>query len=89
MIPKRIDGVIVPVAASTTHVAYSSIRMEPTWMALGQAAGVAAHTALEYNVEPRHAPVNIIRERLRAQSQVLEHVLDQTKNELGFICNIN
>ena len=35
MIPQTIDGLIIPVAASTTHVAYSSIRMEPTWMALG------------------------------------------------------
>jgi hypothetical protein len=53
MIPKTVDGLIVPVAASTTHVAYSSIRMEPTWMCLGQAAGVAAHLALAQNVAPR------------------------------------
>ncbi len=46
MIPEKIDGLIVPVAASTTHVAFSSIRMEPTWMCLGQAAGVAAHLAI-------------------------------------------
>jgi hypothetical protein len=47
MIPESLDGLIVPVAASTTHVAYSSIRMEPTWMALGQAAGTAAHLCIE------------------------------------------
>ena len=35
MLPRKTDGLIVPVAASTTHVAYSSIRLEPTWMALG------------------------------------------------------
>ena len=46
LIPEKIDGLIVPVAASTTHVAFSSIRMEPTWMALGQTAGVAAHLAI-------------------------------------------
>ena len=34
MIPEEINGLIVPVAASTTHVAYSSIRMEPTGCAL-------------------------------------------------------
>ncbi len=89
MIPKRIDGVIVPVAASTTHVAYSSIRMEPTWMALGQAAGVAAHTAIEHKVNPRQAPINIIRKRLRAQGQVLEHLLEKTKNDDHYICNTN
>lgn len=77
MIPQRVDGLIVPVAASTTHVAYSSIRMEPTWMALGQAAGVAAHTAIEHGVAPRHVPVRQVRERLAAQEHVLEHVLER------------
>ena len=42
MVPKRVDGLLVPVAASATHVAFSTIRMEPTWMALGQAAWTAA-----------------------------------------------
>ena len=36
------QNLAVPVCASATHVAYSSIRLETTWMALGQAAGVAA-----------------------------------------------
>ena len=72
MIPEQIDGLIVPVAASTTHVAFSSIRMEPTWMALGQAAGVAAHVALEHNVQPRHAPIEKVQELLRRQGQVLD-----------------
>jgi hypothetical protein len=73
MVPQRVDGLIVPVAASTTHVAYSSIRMEPTWMALGQAAGVAAHVALAAGVPPRAAPVRRVREILAGQGQVLEH----------------
>ena len=47
MIPKKIDGLIVPVALSASHVAFCSIRMEPTWMSLGQAAGVAAHVCLK------------------------------------------
>ena len=73
MIPRRVDGLIVPVAASTTHVAYSSIRMEPTWMALGQAAGVAAHVALAENVPPRAVPIGRMRDVLAGQGQVVEH----------------
>lgn len=73
MIPKKIDGLIVPVAASTTHVAFSSIRMEPTWMALGQAAGTAAHLALRENVQPRQVPVESLQAILRENGQVLQH----------------
>jgi hypothetical protein len=73
MIPEKIDGLIVPVAASTTHVAFSSIRMEPTWMALGQAAGMAAHLAIENGVAPRQVPVGTLQEILAAQGQVLRH----------------
>ena len=72
MIPEQVDGLIVPVAASTSHVAYSSIRMEPTWMALGQAAGVAAHLALEHHLQPRQVPVGRLQEILRQQGQVLD-----------------
>lgn len=72
MVPEQVDGLIVPVAASTSHVAYSSIRTEPTWMALGQAAGVAAHLALEQNLQPRQVPVGRLQEILRRQGQVLD-----------------
>lgn len=72
MIPEKLDGLIVPVAASATHVAYSSLRMEPTWMALGHAAGLAAHLAIEQYVQPRDVPVDKLQALLRATGQVLE-----------------
>ncbi len=73
MLPQRVDGLLVPVAASTTHVAFSSIRMEPTWMALGQAAGVAADLAVAQNVAPRDVPIDRLQDRLAQQGQVLRH----------------
>jgi len=71
MVPKKIDGLIVPVAASTTHVAFSSIRMEPTWMCLGQAAGVAAHLAIKHSVDLRKVPMSELQSALEAQGQVI------------------
>ena len=68
-----VDGLIVPVAASTTHVAYSSIRMEPTWMALGQAAGIAAHLAIKHGLAPRHVPIAELQQYLTRQGQILRH----------------
>ena len=35
-------NLLVPVALSASHVAFSSIRLEITWMVLGQSAGIAA-----------------------------------------------
>lgn len=72
MIPQRLDGLIVPVAASTTHVAFSSIRLEPTWMALGQAAGIAAHLAIQNELNPRKVPVKQLQALLRQQGAVLD-----------------
>jgi len=81
MIPETIDGLIVPVAASTTHVAYSSIRMEPTWMALGQAAGTAAHLALTHNKQPRAVPIDLLQQQLSDDGQVLNHFeMQETSN---------
>ncbi|TWT34664.1 FAD-dependent oxidoreductase [Blastopirellula retiformator] len=71
MIPQTIEGLIVSVAVSATHVAYSSIRMEPTWMALGHAAGLAAHKAIEAGVALRDVDIDSLQASLAAEGQVL------------------
>lgn len=66
------DNLLVPVALSCTHVGISSIRVEPTWMILGQSAGIAAALAAKQNVAVQKLPYAALRERLLAQKQVLE-----------------
>jgi hypothetical protein len=39
-------NLLVPVAVSASHVAFQTVRLEPTWSVLGQAAGVVAALAL-------------------------------------------
>lgn len=53
LVPKRIDGLLVPVACSCSHVTYNAVRMEPVLMVLGEAYGIAAHLAIG-GTERRH-----------------------------------
>jgi hypothetical protein len=51
IIPKKSDctNLLVPLCMSASHVAYSSIRMEATYMVLGESAGIAAALAIKQN----------------------------------------
>jgi hypothetical protein len=65
-------NLLVPVALSATHVAYSSIRVEPTWMTIGQSAGIAAALAAKADVSVQALDYAQLRARLLAQHQVLD-----------------
>jgi hypothetical protein len=65
-------NLLVPVALSATHVAYSSIRVEPAWMTVGHSAGVAAALAAKENSNVQQLDYPKLRERLLAQKQVLD-----------------
>ena len=70
--PGECDNLLVPVALSATHVAYCSIRVEPTWMILGQSAGIAAALSAKQGVSVQTLAYPALRERLLAQKQVLD-----------------
>lgn len=66
------DNLLVPVALSCTHVGISSIRVEPTWMILGQSSGIAAALSAKQKIAVQKLPYPALRERLLAQKQVLD-----------------
>jgi hypothetical protein len=54
LLPKNLDNLLVPVALSATHMGFSVVRMEPCWMATGQAAGIAAGEAKKSSLDVAH-----------------------------------
>jgi hypothetical protein len=74
MLPKRQDGLtnlLVPVCFSASHVAYSTLRMEPQYMIIGQAAGVAAAIVIQKNVTVYDVPAKELQSRLLAAGAIL------------------
>ena len=58
-------NLFVPVCCSASHIAMTSIRMEPVWMTLGEAAGVAAAMALQSEVPVQQVDPTKLRSKLR------------------------
>ncbi|MBI1940716.1 MAG: FAD-dependent oxidoreductase [Acidobacteria bacterium] len=73
ILPKHHEcaNLLVPVCLSASHVAYSSIRMEPQYMILGHSAGVAAALAARDDVPVHHLDVAKLTQRLHEQNQIL------------------
>lgn len=72
MLPKtsQVTNLIVPVALSASHAAFTSVRVEPTFMVLGQAAGAAAALAPKGRVS--EVNINKLRSTLSAAGQILK-----------------
>lgn len=73
IVPKRAEclNLFVPVCLSASHIAFGSIRMEPVFFALGQAAGAAASIAAADGVAVQDVPYGKLRRDLDAAGQVL------------------
>jgi CubicO group peptidase (beta-lactamase class C family) len=74
LLPKEAEAgnLLVPVCFSASHVTYSTLRMEPVYMILGQAAGVAAKMAIENKSPVQVIDAAALNEKLRSQRAVME-----------------
>lgn len=72
--PKRAEceNLLVPVCLSASHIAYCSLRMEPVYMALGHASGLAAVMATKTGAAVQAIDVQALRKQLLDQKAVLE-----------------
>lgn len=73
LLPRRAEciNLLVPVCLSASHAAYGSVRMEPVFFMLGQAAGTAAILAQQGGVAPHDLPYATLQARLRRDGAVL------------------
>jgi hypothetical protein len=69
-------NLLVPVCVSASHIAMTSIRMEPVWMILGESAGVAATMALNDHTSVQRVPYSKLQKKLKALNQKLQRSLD-------------
>jgi FAD-dependent oxidoreductase family protein len=73
MLPQRAQAtnLLVPVCFSATHVAYSTLRMEPQYMIFGHAAGVAAKMAIERQLAVQDIDTRALSAKLLSQRAIL------------------
>ena len=71
------DNLIVPVCVSASHIAFTSLRMEPVWMVLGESAGVAAAMAVDAEISVQDVPYKDLRKKLDALDQTLDRIPPQ------------
>ncbi len=74
ILPKKEEctNLLVPVAVSSSHIAFGSIRMEPVFMILGQSAATIASLAIENDRGVQEIPYEEIKSVLLEDGQVLE-----------------
>lgn len=77
LLPVDLDNVLVPVCLSSTHVAWGAVRLEPTWLQTGEAAGYAAAMAIENDQPPEGIDVPRLVDTLRANGFLIDFYTQQ------------
>lgn len=84
MLTKSHSNLLVPVACSASHVGFCALRLEPTWTALGQAAGTAVRLALPKRRTVSSVTAADIREALHAHGAATIYVPDVPRSAALF-----
>ncbi|WP_395737851.1 FAD-dependent oxidoreductase [Prosthecobacter sp.] len=77
ILPQGIDNLLVPVCLSSTHVAWGTIRLEPTWMNIAESAAHAAALSIQQNIPPAQLSPDLLLRKL-----VSQHIMVSFFNDL-------
>jgi FAD dependent oxidoreductase len=74
LLPRKTQAtnLLVPVCFSASHVTYSTLRMEPQYMIIGQAGGVAARMAIDKKTALQDLDSAALTAKLRSQNAIME-----------------
>jgi hypothetical protein len=74
LVPKagECTNLLTPTCLSASHVAYGAIRIEFTYIALGQACGLASVMAVENNSTVQQISYNFLKEKLVDNGQIID-----------------
>lgn len=78
--PAECENLLVPGAASFSHVAFCTYRLESVWMIAGHAAGVAAAMAARAGGTVHAVDVSALQAKLRAEKQVVDFLPNQPEH---------
>ena len=70
--PDECTNLITPTCPSSSHIAYGAIRLEWTFMALGEAAGAAVSIALDRGLPVAEVPYGELKAKLLTGGQVIK-----------------
>jgi hypothetical protein len=76
LLPNDVENLLVPTAASSSHVGFCALRLEPIWMSLGQAAGYAAAISIQKNLTVQDVPIAPLQRKLHAVGSATVYVSD-------------
>jgi hypothetical protein len=79
------ENLLVPVCFSASHVVYSSMRMEPQYMILGHAAGIAAAQAIAKGTSVQNISIPDLKKTLIAEGAIFEQGLEIQNKALARI----
>jgi hypothetical protein len=84
LVPADVDNLLVAGAVSSSHVGFCSLRLEPIWMSLGEAAGHAAHLAKTKYRPVQHVDVAALQAQLHRAGAATIYMSDVPPGHADF-----
>jgi hypothetical protein len=84
LVPRDVENLLVPVAASSSHAGFCALRFEPIWMSLGEAAGHAAHLVRADRTVVQRVKVTKLQDRLHQEGAATIYIDDVLPGHADF-----